>query len=332
MRILFLSAFDPLTNSLEQFLLDPCSYVDSSSSVEIALIQEGELSPQSRENLLSRFPIVRKTISKAEISELSLCYDSVVVPALEYPFYQDQIDPKKVILLGSNQERKQYSFLPFCNIPSDQSREQQLLKEGKAFYASKEALEAILNEDCYFLPKLRKRMKESRYSHSKQVALTCYDIAKANGLNANKAFLAGIYHDNSKDYSDEVQIQYLKEHQREVLPCPSFALHQFTGALLVKEDFGIRDPLVRDAIACHCTGKKEMNSFEKCLFVADKTEPTRPFETERERNIALMNIEEGFLAVLRSQIDYFKRKNIPYLEHELTKEMVQHYLGKDSLC
>ena len=126
MRILFLSAFDPLTNSLEQFLLDPCSYVDSSSSVEIALIQEGELSPQSRENLLSRFPLVRKTISKAEISELSLCYDSVVVPALEYPFYQDQIDPKKVILFGSNQERKQYSSLAVCNIPSDQSREQQL--------------------------------------------------------------------------------------------------------------------------------------------------------------------------------------------------------------
>ncbi|MDD7093722.1 MAG: hypothetical protein PUI59_03545, partial [bacterium] len=74
MRILFLSAFDPLTNSLEQFLLDPCSYVDSSSSVEIALIQEGELSPQSRENLLSRFPLARKIISKAEISVLSLCY------------------------------------------------------------------------------------------------------------------------------------------------------------------------------------------------------------------------------------------------------------------
>ena len=90
MRILFLSAFDPLTNSLEQFLLDPCSYVDSSSSVEIALIQEGELSPQSRENLLSRFPLARKTISKAEISVLSLCYE-------------DQIDPNKVILLGSNQ-------------------------------------------------------------------------------------------------------------------------------------------------------------------------------------------------------------------------------------
>ncbi len=53
-------------------------------------------------------------------------------------------------------------------------------------------------------------------------------------------------------------------------------LHAFTGSLVARRIFGENDAVV-EAIACHTTGKADMNLLETILYVADYMEPNRDF-------------------------------------------------------
>jgi predicted HD superfamily hydrolase involved in NAD metabolism len=49
-------------------------------------------------------------------------------------------------------------------------------------------------------------------------------------------------------------------------------LHPYVGAELVREKFGIDDPVILDAIRFHTTGREGMDIVEKLVYIADKIE------------------------------------------------------------
>ncbi|MCE5300148.1 MAG: bis(5'-nucleosyl)-tetraphosphatase (symmetrical) YqeK, partial [Spirochaetia bacterium] len=51
--------------------------------------------------------------------------------------------------------------------------------------------------------------------------------------------------------------------------------HGIIGPLLAKERFGVKDPEVLEAIACHTVGKPEMSMLAKIVYVADFGEYNR---------------------------------------------------------
>ena len=50
-----------------------------------------------------------------------------------------------------------------------------------------------------------------------------------------------------------------------------------TGATFAKEEFGIEDKEILDAICYHTTGRGNMNLLEKIVYLADKIEPSRNY-------------------------------------------------------
>lgn len=188
-------------------------------------------------------------------------------------------------------------------------------------------IEEIISFQAYSLPYLRSMLKEHRYLHSLSVAKTAYAIAQQNGYNPVKAFVSGLYHDCGKDvplaYQKEVIANFFSSYE----PVPEFAYHQFVGSYLAKEIFKIHDEEVLSSIRFHCTGKAKMSTLEKIVYAADKVEPNRDFPTQRGREACLEDIEQGFVFVLREQVEYFKKKGISSGDYPLTKEMYQHYLG-----
>ena len=52
-------------------------------------------------------------------------------------------------------------------------------------------------------------------------------------------------------------------------------LHAKYGAWLAENKYGIEDPEIISAIACHTTGKADMSVLDKIVYIADYIEPRR---------------------------------------------------------
>ena len=52
-------------------------------------------------------------------------------------------------------------------------------------------------------------------------------------------------------------------------------IHAKYGAYLAENKYGIQDPEIISAIACHTTGKPDMTTLDKILYIADYIEPRR---------------------------------------------------------
>ena len=106
-------------------------------------------------------------------------------------------------------------------------------------------------------------------------------LAMRYGQDLDQAELAGLLHDCAKYFNDEEIIKKCRKHGIEVseaeLRAPA-VLHAKYGAWLAKNRYGVSDPEILSAIRWHTTGKPDMTTLEKIIFIADYIEPNRaPF-------------------------------------------------------
>ena len=59
-----------------------------------------------------------------------------------------------------------------------------------------------------------------------------------------------------------------------------------------------------------------MKKLDKLLYAADKIEPTRGFDSSELIASMLDDVDQGFVTVLKANIEYFKSKGLDY--HNLT--------------
>ena len=115
-----------------------------------------------------------------------------------------------------------------------------------------------------------------RYEHTLGVSYTCMALAMRYSANLDQAEMAGLLHDCAKRYDDATIICKCQEHGIELtegeLRAPA-VIHAKLGAWMAEHKYGITDPEVLSAIACHTTGKPAMSLLDKILYVADYIEP-----------------------------------------------------------
>lgn len=70
-------------------------------------------------------------------------------------------------------------------------------------------------------------------------------------------------------------------------------LHAKTGAALARDLFGVSDEIY-EAIRWHTTGKPDMRTLEKIIYLADYIEPTRDFPgLDRLRELAYEDLDKA---------------------------------------
>lgn len=128
---------------------------------------------------------------------------------------------------------------------------------------------------------LKESIKEQRYRHILGVVQTSLELCEKYGIEKEKAELAALFHDYAKYYRYEDCVEYL--HRRgmvldEVEKCSPQLLHAKVGALIAKEEYGIEDEDVLNAIRYHTTGRAGMSDLEVLIALADYIEPGRNYE------------------------------------------------------
>lgn len=128
---------------------------------------------------------------------------------------------------------------------------------------------------------LRQRLNEKRYYHSLCVADEAKRLAEKYGGDIEKAYLAGLLHDITKNAPEEEHLQIFKEFGIILTDIEQNAKklwHAMSGALYVKNILGISDPEIIDAIRYHTTAKADMSLLAKILYLADFTSKDRDYE------------------------------------------------------
>lgn len=180
---------------------------------------------------------------------------------------------------------------------------------------------------------LKRNTGDVRTLHAISVAKTAYLLASELNLDPIKAFEAGLFHDCGKGMGKEESRKILREMNLNPDEIPPFAYHQFTGAYLAKNRYGIEDEEILSSIASHCTGKPDMNALDKVIYAADKIEPTRSYPTADLLKRCEDDFNSGFISVLKEQREYLKRNSLEPSSCPLTRAMYrENGLMEDKTC
>ena len=154
-------------------------------------------------------------------------------------------------------------------------------------------------------------LKKSRVAHVLGVRDTCVKLAQRWGADETDAARAGILHDVTKALDGPLQLTLCRAYGKMLddfsLKNPK-TLHAYTGSLVAKDIFG-EDQAVVDAIACHTTGKADMNLLETILYVADYMEPNRDFPgVEKLRSLAFSDIHAALKLGMEMTLEHLKEQ------------------------
>lgn len=154
---------------------------------------------------------------------------------------------------------------------------------------------------------IEKILTKERYEHSLGVAKRAEELAKIYNQDIQKAKLVGIAHDIAKQMKKQDAYKYAKQHNIELdeieINEPAL-LHSKIGASICKEKYNFTQDMAQ-AITYHTTGNVKMNTFDKIIFLADKTEDGRTSpEHEELRKISNKNLDEAMLYSLRNSLKY----------------------------
>lgn len=152
-----------------------------------------------------------------------------------------------------------------------------------------------------------------RHAHILGVAQTAVELARHWGGDEDLAFRAGILHDCTKYLSLEEHLAIcekygveLDEMERE----SAKLLHSKTGAALAKHLYGQPEE-VYWAIYWHTTGKPDMTTLEKIIYLADYMEPNRKFDgVEDLRKLCYEDLDEALLLGVRMSIEDLNERGV----------------------
>ena len=148
-------------------------------------------------------------------------------------------------------------------------------------------------------------------------------LAKTWGEDPDTAATAGILHDITKKFRGEEQLNLCRkygivydkaEEQNPVI------LHARTGAAMARELFHVSEE-IQNAIRWHTTGKPDMSTLEKILYLADFIEPTRDFPGLDElRELTYKDLDAAMALALSMSMGDIRRRG-----REIYKDTLDAY-------
>lgn len=189
-----------------------------------------------------------------------------------------------------------------------------------------ECIHNILWSDSYYYQeKLKTLMSEKRYLHSVSTMNLAKIIAEANKLDVSLAMITTLLHDCAKEAPQETEEQIMNKYFKKFKNAPEVIKHQFTGSILVEDLFNIKDSRVKQAILYHTTANKEMTWLDKLVYVCDKIDPLRGYDSSWMIEECIKDLNRGFIIVLKENISYLGKKSA-FSDFEWTLEAVKYYL------
>ena len=231
---------------------------------------------------------------------------------LQHKAYMEGLGVKVILVdnpvvdISSTQLRRMLAFQcadPF--LPAGVAayiRENRLYETAENFsHLSMEKLETVVTS----------LLNPNRVAHVLGCRDTAVELAKRWGADVTDAARAGLLHDITKALDGPLQLTLCREYG--IVLDAFFAknpktLHALTGALVAERIFGENEAVV-SAIRSHTTGKADMNTLEKIIYVADYMEPNRNFPgVDKLRQLAYTDLDAALKLGLTMTLELLKKQ------------------------
>ena len=143
------------------------------------------------------------------------------------------------------------------------------------------------------------RTTEKRYRHIQGVVETAVALAEKYGVDVESADIAALFHDACKNLDiDEMNMLVEKYGIGDVYIDKPQLAHSKLAAAILKDEFGVEDQDILNAISYHTTGRAGMSLLEKIIYVSDATEPNRTYaDAKRLNHLAFWDLDRACLEV-----------------------------------
>lgn len=194
-------------------------------------------------------------------------------------------------------------------------------------YVPQKVYEYIENNQLYsgdeYTEFLKKNLTEKRLIHTANVTLTALKKAKELGLDSEKVRIASLLHDCAK-YLNPLDFKHFK--MPDGVPKP--VEHAFLGAYVAEKILGVTDAEIIDAIRYHTSGKPEMSTLSKLVFVADMIEVGRSYDgVDYLRSLYDGDFEYCFRESLKEEYIHLINKGQEIFD--ATRKAYEYYIGKN---
>ena len=145
---------------------------------------------------------------------------------------------------------------------------------------------------------LKDNVSAHRLNHILGVEATCIRLARHYQLPVKKAAKAGLLHDLAKFFPPSKLLKIATESQIKVDSiCKQHPhlLHADISAVIARQEFGVKNPQILEAISNHTLGNPKMSPLSCILYVADAIEPNRGNTPELNhlRAVATQNLYQS---------------------------------------
>lgn len=146
-------------------------------------------------------------------------------------------------------------------------------------------------------------LSEHRRIHSINVSLEAVRLAERYGADVEKARLAGLLHDVTKETPFDLQLKIIEDSGimlTELERRSPKLWHAISGAAYIRDTLGIDDMDIFNAVRYHTTARAGMSLLEKVIFLADFTSAERDYpDIDVIRQHAEVSLEDGMLYGIR---------------------------------
>ena len=179
---------------------------------------------------------------------------------------------------------------------------------------------------------VKSKMSLKRFTHTLGVVEMSEKLAKIYNADIEKCKTAALLHDICKEMNMEYikntcKDNFMSELSEEDLENNEI-LHGFAGAYYVKNELGIDDKKILNAIKYHTVGAENMTLVEKIVYIADAIEYGRNYPSVvKIREETFKNLDRGILMEMEHKERYLEsigRKvhpNTDKLKKEILKEL-----------
>ncbi|WP_339250673.1 bis(5'-nucleosyl)-tetraphosphatase (symmetrical) YqeK [Sporosarcina sp. FSL W8-0480] len=168
-------------------------------------------------------------------------------------------------------------------------------------------------ETQQIINEIKKRVSLKRFEHVIRVAETAKVLAARYGVSVEKAELAALLHDVAKSMEPADMRKLIEENGEDnrLLSFHHEIWHAAAGKVIARDEFGVTDSDVLNAIRYHTTGRVGMSALEKVIYVADLIEPGRKFpKIEELRKTAELSIDEAMKSCIIHSVGYLVGKRV----------------------
>lgn len=165
----------------------------------------------------------------------------------------------------------------------------------------------VLKKGLYLQETVEHMCNAHRAIHSHGVADTCVHLAHVHHMDECTAYRMGLLHDITKKMSDEEGRKIIAIWKPEWLAISPKVWHSYTAVIWMKQNMGLYDSRICHAVEHHTLGDGK-SDWDAVLYISDKIEPNRGYDSTKEMKCSEKNLQEGAAMVLQESKQYILEK------------------------